>query len=284
MGKYILSAFADEYCDSFEEQLKALKSFGIDYIEPRFLDKINISELSPAEVKNTQKLLCEYGIGISALGSPLGKIPLDGDISAHFEMAKRTFETANILGASRVRVFSFYSPEGRNIKDCRDGAFEALEKLISLAEAHNILLCHENEAKIYGESPESCLKIMTHFSGRIKSVFDMGNFTLEGYPPYPEAFDMLKDHIEYFHIKDALSEGAIVPPGNGEGKIFEILKAFSKHKQSDTFITLEPHLQTFSGLNVLTDRSFKNPFVYSDSKAAFSDAVEKIKSILDNLN
>ena len=40
-----ISAFADEYADSFEEQLTALNEFEIENIEIRFLNGKNISVL-----------------------------------------------------------------------------------------------------------------------------------------------------------------------------------------------------------------------------------------------
>lgn len=284
MGKFILSAFADEYSDDFTEQLEALKKFGIDFIELRFIDKINISELPDDKLKEVKSKLEYYGITVSAIGSPLGKIALDGDLKSHYNISKRVFETANYFGVENIRFFSFYAPKNKKIEDCNQLFFEAVGSLVELAEESNVTLCHENEALIYGESPERCLELVIHFKKRIKCVFDMGNFVLDGYEPYPHAYNLLREHIEYFHIKDALSAGAIVPPGKGESNISSILKDFAKDMKKDTFITLEPHLQTFSGLNLLVGKQFDNPFKYPDPKTAFCDAVDKIKGILSEIN
>lgn len=280
MAKYLLSAFSDEYADSFTEQLEALKKFEIDYAELRFIDKKNIAELNVAETHDVKSKLDFYGITASALGSPLGKISLDDDFNAHLEKAKNLFTIANTLDVKNIRMFSFYPHEGMDILDSENEVFEKLEKLIDLSQEYGVTLCHENEAKIYGESIERCQKIMEYFKGKIKCVFDMGNFVLDGFKPYPDGLNALKEHIEYFHIKDSLAAGAIVPAGKGEAKIKEILKEYKKDMKKDTFITLEPHLQTFSGLNALVGKSFDNPYKYPDGKTAFCDAVEKIKSIL----
>ena len=274
-----LSAFADEYADSFAEQLTALNEFGIRYIEIRHVDKKNISVLSPEEVKTAKKLLDEHGVRASAIGSPLGKIKLDGDLDAHMETAKRVFETANTLGSKYVRLFSFYAPDGKDITAMKGQVVEALEKMLLLARSHGVTLCHENEAKIYGDIPVRCRELLDCFGGELKCVFDMGNFVLEGVDPYP-AYELLKPYIAYFHIKDALAAGAIVPPGKGEAKIREILTAHSQTATDDFFATLEPHLQTFSGLNALVGRSFENPYQYPDAKVAFADAVTKIKELI----
>ena len=278
MAKLILSAFADEYADTFSEQLTALNGFGIKNIEIRHVDKKNISVLTPDEVKAAKKLLDEHGIRASAIGSPLGKIRLDEDMDAHMETAKRVFESANILGAKYVRMFSFYAPEGKEITAMKGEVLAALERMLSIATSHGVTLCHENEAMIYGDVPARCRELLDHFGGELKCVFDMGNFTLEQVDPLP-AYELLKPYIAYFHIKDALAAGAIVPPGKGEAKIKEILSAHLQSEKEDFFATLEPHLQTFSGLNALVGRSFENPYQYPDAKVAFTDAVTKFKEL-----
>ena len=219
-----ISAFADEYADSFEEQLTALNEFEIENIEIRFLNGKNISVLKRNEVTEAKKKLDAFGINVSAIGSPIGKIQLDGDINDHLETAKRIFESANIFDTRYIRVFSFYAPDGKDIADMKSEVLYYLEKFVVLAREYGITLCHENEAKIYGDTPNRCKELLDHFSGELKCVFDMGNFVLEGAEPYT-AYELLKEDIAYFHIKDALSQGAIVPAGKGEAKIKEILSA-----------------------------------------------------------
>ena len=280
MGNVKLSAFADEFADSFEEQLRALQRFGIKNLEIRHLNGKNISVLTPDEVREAKKMLDDSGINVSAIGSPLGKIRLDGDIKTHMETARRIFESAKILDTRFVRIFSFYPPDGKNITEMRGEVLEALERLVVLARTYGVILCHENEAKIYGDTPSREKELLDHFGGELKCVFDMGNFVLEGVDPYPEAYELLKKDIAYFHIKDALFRGAIVPAGKGEAKIKEILSAHRAYAQEDFFVSLEPHLQTFAGLNALVGRAFTNPYQYADQKAAFADAVEKFKEMI----
>jgi len=279
MASIILSAFADEYADSFEEQLQGLCKLGISHIEIRHVDKKNISKLTKDEVLEAKSLLDKYGIKVSAIGSPLGKIKLDGDLDGHLETAKRVFEYANILGAKFVRVFSFYAPADKSIINMKGEVFSALEKMLALAKEHGVILCHENEAKIYGDIPARCRELLDTFPD-LMCVYDMGNFVLEGVDPYPEAYRLLKDRIAYFHIKDALAAGAIVPPGCGEAKIAEILSEHKKDAGGDFFVSLEPHLELFSGLNALVGRSFENPYKYPDAKTAFTDATEKLKKLI----
>lgn len=279
MANLILSAFSDEYANGLVEQCKALNGFGISHMEMRGVNGKNVSTLTKAEVLEAKRTLQDYGIKVSSIGSPLGKIKLDGDIAEHLEVAKRVFETANELGTKYIRMFSFYLPEGKKRDECRGQVFDELEKLVVLAQKNGVTLCHENEALIYGESPEKCLELVEYFDGKLKCVFDMGNFVLDGYNPM-DAYRLLEKHVEYFHIKDALYAGAIVPAGKGEAQIKEILDEYKASGKKDTFITLEPHLQTFAGLNALAGKTFENPYKYENQQVAFTDAVEKLKELL----
>ena len=274
-----LSAFSDEYADGFTEQLEGMRRFGIGHIELRHADKKNVSVLTASEVAEIKQKTDFFGVGVSAIGSPLGKITLDGDMDAHLETARRVFETANVLDAKYVRMFSFYAPDGKEITAMRGEALNALEKLVLLARSHGVTLCHENEAKIYGDTPARCRELIDHFGGELKCVFDMGHFVLENVEPYA-AYELLQKDIAYFHVKDAFSAGAIVPPGKGEAKIAEILSAHRKYAAEDFFVSLEPHLQLFSGLNALVGRAFENPYQYTDAQSAFADAVAKFKELI----
>lgn len=281
MEKWILSAFADEYCPDLRGQVKALQSFGIGCIEPRFIDGKNISKLTEQEAMEAKKILSDGGIQVSAMGSPVGKFHLERDFDAHLDMAKRVFENAGIFETNRVRMFSFYPRPGETRSQCRQEVIDKLGVLLDLADSYGLTLCHENEGKVYGESPEQCRELMDVFQGRLRVVFDMGNFVLGGYRPWPDGYELLKDYIEYFHIKDSLAAGAIVPAGLGEAQIREILHAHSDYTGKPVLLSLEPHLQTFDGLNKLVDSvEFENPYQFPDRQVAFAEAVRCTKALL----
>ena len=279
MADIILSAFSDEYATPFQAQLAAMRELGIGYIEPRFLDGKNVSALTREEKRVAKARLDEYGIRASAIGSPLGKIKLDGDMAAHLAQAESVFETANLFGAKYVRVFSFYAPDGKDIGEMTGEVLSALEGLVTLARGYGVTLCHENEAGIYGSTPDRIRTLLDHFGGELRCVYDMGNYVLEGVDPLA-AYPAFQRDIAYFHIKDALAAGAIVPPGKGEAKIGEILSLHKEYAGEDFFVSLEPHLECFSGRNALVGRTFENPYKYEDERAAFTDAVEKFKELM----
>jgi len=281
MANWILSAFADEHSDSLNGQIDALNSFGINHIELRFIDKRSIADISVTEAAAFKQQLDGGGIQVSAIGSPLGKISLADDFSVHLETARRVFESANIFNTSLVRMFSFYLHPGKSRAECRGEVLDKLGALLDLADRFDLQLCHENEAKIYGEDPEHCLDLLESFHGKLRCVFDMGNFVLDGCTPWPDGYELLKNYIEYFHIKDSLAAGAIVPAGCGEAHIREILHTYKNEFQKDVLLTLEPHLQTFGGLNKLVGKHFENPYQFATKEDAFAEAVRCTKALLE---
>ncbi len=280
MSEILISAFADEYDRDPLAQAEFLERRGIHYIEPRFVGGTNIADLAENDVKEYTKLLADHGVRAYAIGSPLGKINLSDDFTAHLELAKKCFNNASIMGAENIRMFSFYLRDGQTRSEARCEVIDRLGRLLDLADGYGLTLCHENEAKIYGESPESCRDILDAFGGSLRAVFDMGNFVLDGHEPYPHGYELLRDYITYFHIKDSMSVGAIVPPGRGEAHIADILAAHKSYSGADFFVTLEPHLETFDGLNKLVGKAFDNPYKFESARAAFETALDDLEQIV----
>lgn len=280
MAKPIFSGFADEYNSSFDVQLQGFRELDISYLELRSVDTVNVSLLTADDIKNVKKKLRGADIGVSAIGSPIGKVKTDSDISEELKKAERVFGYANELETKYIRMFSFYPVPEKSKEENKSVVYSSLEKLVKLADKYNVILCHENEANIYGESPDSCLELMKYFGGELKCVFDMGNFVLDGCEPYPYAYNLLREYIEYFHIKDSISTGAIVPPGCGEANIKKIIEAHSAYSKNDYFISLEPHLETFEGLSAMATKKFDNPYVYDSRESAFKDAARRLKEIV----
>lgn len=283
MKDYTISAFSDEYSSSLDLQIEGLVKNGIKYMEIRNVDGRPLAEHTLPEVKQIKKKLDANGIRLSAIGSPLGKIKLTDDFEEHMKLLKHFCDMSEILECDRIRMFSFYYDKDTTAVSHRDEVMYRLDRMLAYASKAGKVLCHENEAGIYGCHADECLDIQNEFGGEIKCVFDPANFILNGDTPYPDDYELLKDKITYFHIKDAFSSGEIVPAGQGEGRIAETLADYKKN-YGCCFVTLEPHLMIFKGLTSLADISaYKMKNTYKDGKEAFCAAADALKGILEKI-
>ena len=181
-------------------------------------------------------------------------------------------------------MFSFFIPEKDNPEKYRDLVMERWNTFISTANGSGLILLHENEKNIYGDSAERCLDILqTMNCSYLKVVFDPANFVQCNLESYPKSFEILKDYIVYVHIKDArYKDFKVMPAGYGDGKVQEILYMLKK-RNFNGFISLEPHLASFIGLNSLELNS-KNQNIQSEGYKEFEEAIKALKKILSSIS
>ena len=240
---FTLSAFADEISPDLTEQLDVLESEGIRYLELRGVWGKGVLELDDGEIATIKRELDAREMGVSAIGSPMGKIRLDEPFDPHLEQFRRALYLSKYFGCDYIRLFSFYPPLGEKAADHRDEVFEHMWALDEAAKGHNVRLAHENEREIYGDIPERCQDLLTTLpSERWVAVFDPANFVIDRVRPFDEAYPLLEEFIAYCHIKDATFDPpSIQPAGQGDGRIPEVLSALNQ-KGVSCFLTLEPHL------------------------------------------
>ncbi|WP_274652132.1 sugar phosphate isomerase/epimerase family protein [Paenibacillus humicola] len=237
-----LTGFADEISPDLEEQLNVLESENIRYLELRGVWGKNILELTEEETAKVKGRLEERGFGVSSIGSPIGKIKITDDFEPHFEKAKHAVRLAAFFRAPFVRIFSFYIPGGEHEK-YREEVLTRMKRLAQLAEREGVVMVHENESHIYGDTGERCLDILrTVSSPYLRAAFDPANFVQCRVEPVSGAYPLICDYISYFHVKDAvMGNGSVVPSGEGDGQLRQLLEHL-KRKRFSGFMSLEPHL------------------------------------------
>lgn len=267
-----LCAFADEASAELQGQIDALHRNNISLIEIRGVDGENIKDISYSKIKEIRTRLRENNIEVWSLGSPVGKFKTDDNFDKQVDDFKRLCEYAQILDCRRIRMFSFYS---KNEKD----VFACLEKFCSVV-PDNVIMCHENEKGIFGDDYESCVKIHKSFP-KIKSVFDPANFVQCDVDTL-KAWENLSPYIEYMHVKDALKDKSVVPAGYGIGNVEKIITMYKK--QGGQVLTLEPHLMDFCGLkNLENGESLNHSPIYNHTNEAFDAGVKALKEILERI-
>lgn len=281
MTKYILSAFCDEAASGLDGQIAALLRNRIRFAELRNIDGRCVIDYPACELTELRRRLDGSGIGVSAIGSPIGKYPVTQPLAEHMDTFSRALEAARILGTKRIRMFSFFIPADKEPGAYRDEVLSRLSAMLDLAEKADIWLCHENEKDIYGDMAERNLELYRASGGRLRLIFDPANYIQCKEKP-EKIFPALLPYIDYMHIKDALlCDGAVVPPGCGDGHIPELLRDFSS-SGGERFLTVEPHLTVFEGLTNLQDKVLKHRYTYESAANAFDTAVNALKNILEN--
>lgn len=268
---WTLSGFADEIAPDLDEQCRTLDALGIGYVELRSAWGVGVLDLDEGQLDRARRTLAEHGIGVSAVGSPIGKIGVHDDFDEHLRGFRRALHVAAVLEAPYIRVFSFFLPGGDLPASHRDEVLARLGVLAGEARGHDVILAHENEKGIYGDTPERCLDIVESVgSPQLRLTWDPANFVQCQVRPYTDGYAQLRPYLEYVQIKDALlPTGEVVPAGEGDGEVPETLRAL-RADHFDGFFSLEPHL-------LLSERmgGFSGPELFAAAHRALTDLLHK---------
>lgn len=288
MNKCILCAFSDEASPALDGQIAALHRNGIGYMELRGVDGVNVADLDAATASDIRARLDDAGIRVWSLGSPIGKVDINQPEMQEYDRLCRLIETARLLGAQCIRLFSFYGTGGES--RWLEPVCRRLERMVNAARGSGVGLYHENEKGIFGDVPERCAALHRELPD-LGAVFDPANFIQCGVDVL-SAWEQLAPYVRYGHIKDADAAGHVVPAGEGVGHIADYLPQF--FAEGDRVLTLEPHLTRFIGLDKLETgepkvgsegggASISVTHTFANGGAAFDYAVAALRRILDKI-
>ena len=269
---WTLSGFGDEIDPDPAIQLAVLQSLGARHIEVRAAWDTNILELDTAQLDRLAALLAERDMAVSAIASPIGKVDVSAPIADEVARLEVGIRAAQRLGTPYIRIFSFYRAAHLAPADVRDDVLKRMRALADVAEREQIILLHENEKEIYGDTPERVLDVIESVgSAALRCAWDNANFVQVGVRPFTDGYAMLRPHLEYLQIKDAIATtGDVVPAGHGDGELLETLTALRDDGYSG-FASLEPHL-------AITDSfgGFSGPRAFGEAARAFRDLTTRL--------
>ncbi len=140
-----------------------------------------------------------------------------------------------------------------------------------LARNANLILLHENEKYIYGDTIARCLDLLQNFNDpHFQAILDPANFIQCEQTPYPDAYQELRPWLRYIHVKDALVDGTVVAAGEGVARWLEILHQLQTDGY-DGFFSLEPHL-AMSGQY----QGFSGPELFHKASQSFQRLLQSI--------
>lgn len=241
--EWVLSGFGDEIDADPKIQVAVLQALGASHIEVRSAWNVNCVEFTDDHIRDLKEILDAAGMGVSAVASPLGKVDVDLPVSHEVDRLRRIAQVCEGLGTTNVRIFSFFHPD-RSHEQVRDAVMERMTALAETAAELGLVLLHENEKEIYGDTPERVLDLMqTVDSPALRVAWDNANFVQVGVAkPFDEGFAQLAPYLVYLQVKDAVAAtGQVVPAGEGDGQLRETLAALRDAGYSG-YASLEPHL------------------------------------------
>ncbi len=284
----LLSGFADEAANEklAVQQYAAFAALGLRYYSIRFIDAgdgiKNVMKLSDPEINHLVKMQTDYGLRVSSIGSPIGKVKLkdvdDGTANRFVpfdqymkEDVAIACDRAEAFGAKLIRGFAFYHPKGTKPEDHVDQVADQLSAIADACDKRGLTFGLEVEANLVGQTGTLLAAIAKKVNHpAMLTIFDGANIVMQGFSPeevYNEYIAM-KPSLGWVHIKDyhdqkrsgrvahvdEESVSNFVPADRGDSAheaIFRDMKAFlpELHRRmtvrgaDGVFMDLEPHVK-----------------------------------------
>jgi sugar phosphate isomerase/epimerase len=210
-----LGAISDSFSENFEDALKIMSSYGLDWVEIRNVYGVYNTEAGPAHIQRIKELLTGYRFRVSVIDSALykctlpGTQPVRGQRSVHSyqeqsELLKRACDRAHAFGADKVRGFTFWRvAEPANIEE---RISEELVKAARVAKREGVRLVIENEETCNAATGRELARVLTMApEPNLGANWDVGNGYWQGEASYPDGYNALdKSRIWHMHLKGVI--------------------------------------------------------------------------------
>ena len=218
----LLTGFADEAANqkTAHQQFSAFAALGLQYYTIRFIDLgqgvKNVMQLTKPEIARLQRLHDEYGLRVSSLGSPIGKVKLlDVDDGTHNpfipfpkyldKQVRRAVGLANTLETKLIRGFSFYHPRGTDPADHLSQVVDQLGQITEICDRSDLTFGLEVEANLVGQSGQLLAEIHRQVNHpALNLIFDAGNIVTQGCSAEEvfQQYALMKKGMGWMHVKD----------------------------------------------------------------------------------
>lgn len=282
----LLGGLADEAANqkTAMQQFCAFAALGLKYYTLRFIDAgagiRNVMQLEPDAIETILSLQDEYGLSVSSIGSPIGKVKLadveDGTSNRFVPFkeylardVRRACELANQFHCKLIRGFSFYHPRGSDVELYMQQAIDQIGDMVRVCDSHGLTFGLEVEANLVGQSGHLLARIHDAVAhDALVLVFDGANLVCQGMSTEQvfEEYLAMKHGLGWIHVKDYKrpanrtshvdeeSLKAFVPANVGDSgheAIFRDIKSsyaslldrITRRGLPGLFVDLEPHVK-----------------------------------------
>ena len=221
-AEVILSGFADEAANhkTAVEQFAAFAAVGLQFYSIRFMDVgngiKNVMKLTKTEVTKIRHLEDEYGMNVSSIGSPIGKVKLkdieDGTKNPYVPFQKylakdvrKACDLAHAFETKLIRGFSFYHPKDSDPTEHLTQTVDQLGQIAEMCHRSDLTFGLEVEANLVGQTGELLAEIHRQVNHpALVLIFDGGNLVTQGFDTFEvfNQYQAMKHAIGWLHIKD----------------------------------------------------------------------------------
>lgn len=221
-SKVLLSGFADEAANqkTAEQQFSAFAALGLQYYTIRFIDAgngvKNVMQLTKSEIRKLRHLESEYGLNVSSIGSPIGKVKLldvdDGSKNQFIPFSKylakdvqKACDLAHAFETKLIRGFSFYHPRGTEPEEHLPQVVDQLGQIAEACHRSDLTFGLEVEANLVGQNGDLLAAIHRQVNHpAMVLIYDAANIVTQGFSS-DEVFSQylaMKPGLGWMHIKD----------------------------------------------------------------------------------
>jgi sugar phosphate isomerase/epimerase len=212
LRRFKLGAISDGFAQDFEEALKIMKGYGLQWVEIRNVWGIYNTEASPAQIARLKELLVKYEFKVSVVDTALFKCAFPGTKPAEdtkdvypyaeqMDLLKRASDCAHAFGTDKLRGFTFWrvaEPEKLYPR-----LAEELERAAEVTRRAGVRLVLEDEGSCnVGTGRELALLLKHVAASNVGVNWDVGNGCWHGEAPFPTGYEALPKHrLWHLHVK-----------------------------------------------------------------------------------
>ena len=212
-----LSAITDEISQDLELALRVCESLGIETLELRTIDGVQLVEHDAATVRRIGSAIRGGGFGCAVIDTPFLKVAPVGEAVSEAEWTtfRRGLELAAELGATTVRVFSGARPDPPPAT--ARWTADVLARAGELAADTGVRVALEIEWECAVATRDEAADVLAAMpADGLGIVWDPGNegrFTGAATPPDGDA--AVRERIVHVHVKDVDGGGEWTQVGSG---------------------------------------------------------------------
>jgi L-ribulose-5-phosphate 3-epimerase len=212
-----LSAITDEISQDLELALRVCESLGIETVELRTIDGVQLVEHDAATVRRIGSAIRGGGFGCAVIDTPFLKVAPVGEAVSEGEWTtfRRGLEFAAELGATTVRVFSGARPDP--LPATARWTADVLARAGDLAADAAVRVALEIEWECAVATRDEAADVLAAMpAGGLGIVWDPSNegrFTGAATPPDGDA--AVRERIVHVHVKDVDGSGEWTQVGSG---------------------------------------------------------------------